>query len=93
MSSQSLLKQSPVSEDEEDGQKVSTQPPLGARTCLSTPILDRKEELRAYGIAKDNDYGLSGTGQGNEKSNTTIGKSAKKQGSQGRGKMGNNHME
>ena len=44
LSSQSLLKQSPVSEDAEYRHKVSIAAPLGAYTCLSTSILDRKEE-------------------------------------------------
>lgn len=67
-----LLKQSPVSEDAENRHKVSIAAPPGAYTCLSTSILDRKEELRAYGRVKDNHSGLSGTGQANAKSKVNV---------------------
>lgn len=67
MSSQPLLKQSPVSEGAEDRHKVSIAAPLGAHTCLTTSILDREEGLRADRRVKDNHSGLSGTGQANAK--------------------------
>lgn len=58
MSSQPLLKQSPVSKGVEDSHKGSVAAPLGDYTFLCISILDRKEEQTAVREVKDSHSGL-----------------------------------